>query len=138
MCESRVTNVEIINGWKEIATHLRTSVRTVQRWEMAGLPIHRPKYTGAKGPVFAFTEELDAWVKRSRSSEVAGGGLNSITRHRAIIAELSASLARQREIIRDIKARRRELARVRHRTSFDDPTNASQMPTTRLITETIQ
>ena len=27
-------------GWKEIATHAQTSVRTAQRWER-GLPVHR-------------------------------------------------------------------------------------------------
>jgi hypothetical protein len=130
--------VEILNGWKVIAAHLRTSIRMVQRWEMSGLPIHRPQYTGTKGPVFAFAEELDAWVKRSRSSDDLRSAIDPIERHHAIIAELSASLARQREIIRGIEVRRRELARVRLRTSFDDPISAFQMSRPKPITRTIQ
>ncbi len=51
----------LLNGWKEIAQHLRCSVRTAQRWEPLGLPIHRPKLN--VGPVFAFAENLDDWLK---------------------------------------------------------------------------
>ena len=51
-----------LTGWKEISTFLRRGVRTVQRWESLGLPIHRIK-GGRSSPVFAFAEELDAWEK---------------------------------------------------------------------------
>ena len=53
----------VLNSWKDIATHLHTSVRTAQRWEMHfGLPIHRPSGTH-KGPVLAFEKELDQWIQ---------------------------------------------------------------------------
>jgi len=32
----------ILSGWKEIASYLHCGVRTVQRWEVDGLPIYRP------------------------------------------------------------------------------------------------
>jgi hypothetical protein len=52
--------MKVLSGWKEIANHLRHGVRTVQRWEMFGLPIHR---VGGGGPVFAFVEEIEAWER---------------------------------------------------------------------------
>lgn len=51
-----------LSGWKEISTYLRRGVRTVQRWEILGLPVHRIK-GGRRSPVIAFAEELDAWEK---------------------------------------------------------------------------
>lgn len=50
----------ILSGWKEIANHLHQGVRTVQRWELIGLPIHRVRL-GHSSPVIAFAEELNAW-----------------------------------------------------------------------------
>jgi hypothetical protein len=55
-------NARILTGWKQIANHLCCGVRTVQRWEMAGLPVHRPKLT-MREAVIAFAEELDAWME---------------------------------------------------------------------------
>jgi hypothetical protein len=55
-----------LQSWKEIATYLKRGVRTAQRWERSdGLPVRRPR-PGDRSPVFAFPEELDAWV-RSRA-----------------------------------------------------------------------
>jgi hypothetical protein len=50
-----------LRSWKEIATYLKTSVRTVQRYEKIGLPIHRiaPMKVGG---VFALRHEIDAWL----------------------------------------------------------------------------
>lgn len=52
-----------LSSWKEIATYLDRSVRSVRRWERTEqLPVHR--HVNVKlGRVFAFTEELDAWSK---------------------------------------------------------------------------
>jgi hypothetical protein len=33
--------MKILSGWKEMANDLHQGVRTVQRWESMGLPIHR-------------------------------------------------------------------------------------------------
>jgi hypothetical protein len=58
----RGSPLQIVNGWKEIARHLRTSVRSAQRYEqIAGLPVRRPLH-GIRGAVIATTAELDAWI----------------------------------------------------------------------------
>ena len=50
-----------LDSWKEIAEYLRRDVRTATRWEAQGLPLHR--VAGGKGrSVFAFTNEIDAWM----------------------------------------------------------------------------
>ena len=47
-----------LDSWKEIASYLGRSVRTVTRWKREqGLPVHRHQ-TGA---VYAYKSELDAW-----------------------------------------------------------------------------
>ena len=52
----------VVSGWKEIAGYLRCGVRTVQRWERRGLPVHRP-IPGKRSHVVAYSEELDWWVR---------------------------------------------------------------------------
>jgi len=52
-----------LSTWKEIAAFLRCDVRTCLRWEKErGLPVHRPE-GGAKSRVYAWTDELDRWLK---------------------------------------------------------------------------
>ena len=55
----------VLSGWKEVANYLRLGVRTVQRWESKGLPIHRP-IEGNRGHVVAYTAQLDKWVQRQK------------------------------------------------------------------------
>lgn len=56
----------ILNGWKEIANHMRRGVRTVQRWESLGLPVHRPSNRlGAS--VIANAGEIDEWLIKTRA-----------------------------------------------------------------------
>lgn len=52
-----------LDSWKAIAAHLNRDERTVRRWEQElGLPIRR--LPGGRGrSVFAYVEELDAWLK---------------------------------------------------------------------------
>lgn len=50
-----------LESWKEIAAHLGSSVRTVQRWEKEeGLPVHRQQHA-KQGSIYAFGVELDNW-----------------------------------------------------------------------------
>jgi Tol biopolymer transport system component len=50
-----------LESWKEIATYLKRDVRTVIRWEKAeGLPVRRQMHQ-ARGSVFAYPSELEAW-----------------------------------------------------------------------------
>jgi tetratricopeptide (TPR) repeat protein len=52
-----------LDSWKEIASYLKRSVRSVQRWEAEeGMPVHRHLHD-KRGSVYAFAEELDTWWK---------------------------------------------------------------------------
>jgi tetratricopeptide (TPR) repeat protein len=55
-----------LNGWKEIGAYFQKNERTVKRWEQRGLPVHRLP-GGAKTAVFAYADELEVWLNRSRS-----------------------------------------------------------------------
>src|SRR5579871_48121 len=60
-----------LGSWKEIAAFFECDERTLRRWEkQRGLPVHRAP-GGAGGKVFAYTEELTAWLEMSRNAEVA-------------------------------------------------------------------
>lgn len=56
----------ILNGWKEIANHMRRGVRTVQRWEKLGLPVHRPS-SRLGASVIANASELDEWLIKTHA-----------------------------------------------------------------------
>jgi len=59
-CEAR----DRLDSWKEIASHLKRTVRTVQRWEKhEGLPVHRHLHRRANS-VYAHRSELDDWWNR--------------------------------------------------------------------------
>lgn len=52
-----------LDSWKEIASYLNRSVRTVHRWEKdEGLPVHRHHHREL-GSVFAYKSEVDAWFR---------------------------------------------------------------------------
>jgi Tfp pilus assembly protein PilF len=58
-----MTDADRLDSWKEIASYLRRSLRTAQRWERdAGLPVRRVGGNG--GAVYAFRSDLDAWWQR--------------------------------------------------------------------------
>ena len=76
-----------LNSWKEIASYLDRDPRTVQLWEKyEGLPVHRLTHR-ARASVYAFTNELEAWLRgRSGQSTVhsalpspASAGISSRT-----------------------------------------------------------
>jgi Tol biopolymer transport system component len=59
-----------LDSWKEIASYLLRSERTVRRWEdTEELPVHRQLHE-KRGSVYAYTNELDAW-RLSRRQLVA-------------------------------------------------------------------
>ena len=67
-----------LKGWKEIALYLRTSDRTVQRWERSlRLPVHRIR-AHPSAIVYASQRELETWLRsldgRAALSEHADAG----------------------------------------------------------------
>lgn len=62
----------LLTGWQAIATHFGRNQSTVRRWAAnAELPVHRG--AGDKGvAVYAYVDELDAWLTRRRAEYDAG------------------------------------------------------------------
>lgn len=60
-----------LDSWKEIASYLDRSERTVRRWERTeGLPVHR-HFHKSKGSVYAAKAELDAWLRARSKNQPA-------------------------------------------------------------------
>jgi tetratricopeptide (TPR) repeat protein len=59
-----------LSGWKEIGAFFGKNERTVKRWESRGLPVHRLP-GGTKAAVFAYADELEAWLTGSRETLAA-------------------------------------------------------------------
>ena len=89
-----------LSGWKEIASYLRQGVRTAQRWELMGLPVHRVRDT-RRSPVIAFAEELDSWEESSRVRT-----LDVVNELKAQVASLEAEV---RSLKRELSGRKRSI-----------------------------
>jgi len=60
-----------LDSWKEIAEYLGKAERTVKRWETErSLPVHRLP-GGGHATVYAFTDELDAWLLSEKTQSPA-------------------------------------------------------------------
>ena len=89
----------ILNGWKEISSHLDRGTRTAQRWEIQfGMPVHRPA-SKRRAAVVAFADELDAWLIR-KQGELSGDSARHID---------ETDPAHLREILLRLKSETREL-----------------------------
>jgi len=60
------SSVDRLDSWKEIAAYLKSSERTVRRWQEEGLPVHRHAHKKRAG-VYAYKPELDAWWDNGHS-----------------------------------------------------------------------
>lgn len=60
----------ILNSWKEIGTYTGRGIRTIQRWNNKfNFPVHRV-HAGTRSPVFAYSEEIDSWLKRRARASI--------------------------------------------------------------------
>jgi hypothetical protein len=107
------TSLGILNGWKEIAGYLGTSIRSVQRYEHLGkLPIHRPT-DRSRGPVFATKPELDAWVDGKDQMKHPFRVKPTLLQDRAVIsAAFKTGLAEHRRLRKRMTTGREELYRA--------------------------
>jgi len=97
----------VLNGWKEIANYMRRGVRTVQRWERYGLPIHRPSKEQAS--VIARSEDLDGWlVAGGKRSDTSSAEVTTLSSRIKVLEEENAEL-------------RQELARLKKPETKDSP-----------------
>jgi Tol biopolymer transport system component len=66
--DPRPSPTDRLDSWKEIASYLKCSVRTVRRWEEEGLPVHR--HTHKKKPgIYAYKAEIDAWWRNGHERQ---------------------------------------------------------------------
>ena len=55
---------DVLHSWKDISSYLDRDVRTCYRWEdELGLPVHRIDENSLRSKVFAYTVEIDEWLK---------------------------------------------------------------------------
>ncbi len=112
--------MKLLNGWKEIADHLRLTVRTAQRWEQLGLPVRRISQSLCS-PVVAIPDEIELWT-RTRNLKTGAALLvsnkflvtrlaesretHSKTRHetRTLLGELGALGLEQQRLLSLIQA----------------------------------
>jgi TolB-like protein/Flp pilus assembly protein TadD len=79
---------ERLDSWKEIASYLDRSVRTVKRWEaVEGLPVRRHQHQHSSS-VWAYKSELDAWTLARQPRRLSGGCTRTET---AVSGEARAS-----------------------------------------------
>src|SRR3954452_14311394 len=66
---SRQRLVRRLTSWKEIASYLNRSEKTVRRWEeKEELPVHRLLHE-KRSSVYAYPDELEAWWNSRKSHE---------------------------------------------------------------------
>ena len=99
----------MLSGWKEIASYLRSGVRTVQRWERyEGMPVCRHNHQ-ERGSVYAIPERIDEWWRR-RSIQITarihgefGENLKQmdelLKRHRQLTAELDEMIRMNQKLL---------------------------------------
>lgn len=81
-----------LDSWKAIAQYLGREVRTVIRWEKErDLPVHRLP-GGKHHGVFAYSEEIDAWLRGQPSHQPEANGPASGRLLRLLLAGLAAAL----------------------------------------------
>jgi hypothetical protein len=69
----------LLTSWKEIAAYLGRDVRTCLRWEKKfGLPVHRLDPVSEKARVFAYRNELAAWLQQSKTSGARPSALHGL------------------------------------------------------------
>lgn len=111
----------ILNSWKEIASYLRCSVRTAQRLENAGMPVRRPA-GHSRSAVVAFTDEIEMWLKSSRTGQVAVTRVVFASERRIHIrAELAALKERMAECRQRSNELRTRALEIRMRKRFSAP-----------------
>jgi hypothetical protein len=99
--------MDLLQGWKEISNHLHLTVRTAQRWEKLGLPVHRT-HKKLRSPVVSSMEELDLWI---RCREIEPRNQSAV--QEILMAQLAEMRSEQRRIRLQTKQLTADLARAR-------------------------
>jgi hypothetical protein len=71
-----ITSPVRLDSWKDIAQYLSRGTRTVQRWHADwGLPVRH--IGGISTSVFAFSDELDSWLRNHPTNQRACDPFNA-------------------------------------------------------------
>jgi predicted transcriptional regulator len=91
---------KILSSWKEIASYLGHSRRTVQRWERElSLPIHRPAGRESHS-VMAFDAQLDDWLQSfTQNSSASNSGRAASYMESSALASGNESLTRLERLL---------------------------------------
>lgn len=134
--------VELLSGWKQIASYLGKGVRTVQRYERElSLPVRRPARKSS-GSVMATKAELDAWVAAiplRNSFQLSQAPVRqNVIDTKAVLAELKRHVAE----LRRLRGESAELRKTLHesvqllqknlRFSIDGPPSERRVQATQL------
>lgn len=115
-----MSDVRILNSWKEISNHIGRGVRTVQRWEeLYGLPVHRAAGRD-RSAVYALSDEIDAWLRMGKMPhrEVTP---ESAEQYRALMERVCTLVERLRLLRQHSTDIREQIIRGRERhRSFQD------------------
>lgn len=114
------TKPRLLNSWKEIARYLGRGVRTVQRWEHNGLPVHRIGI-GSRAPVWADVQDIDTWFQPSGPTRYAATILGrqfqaldeSIRQHQMLVGKMVTLRQEQRDSQRRLVQTIRTIPRSR-------------------------
>jgi hypothetical protein len=113
----------ILNGWKEISSHLERGARTAQRWEAQfAMPVHRPA-SKRRTAVVAFAEELDVWLMENRA---ALNGQSQPGTVQMDSANLQEALLRLQIETKELSAKLLRLERHLHETANSNGKNAQR------------
>src|SRR4030095_3970781 len=95
---------ERLDSWKEIASYLDRSVRTVKRWEaVEGLPVRRHHHQHSSS-VWAYKPELDAWILARQPQRLPGGVREQKPRYRARLSPATVQRLARRHWRRSARA----------------------------------
>jgi hypothetical protein len=113
-----------LDSWKAIAEFLGRSLRTVQRWhDLNGLPVHH--FGGNKGSVFAYEEEIDAWL--AGLAEGSGGGSAKTDEKQECARRTSRELTTTANTMWDTRSVKniQVISDLYHKAIENDPSNAA-------------
>ncbi|HWK30772.1 MAG TPA: hypothetical protein VNR20_01690 [Terriglobales bacterium] len=113
-----MTDVHILNSWKDISAYVGRGVRTVQRWEeLYGLPVHRAAGRD-RSSVYALSDEVDAWLRLGKMHDAPPKQRNvtpeAAEEYRRLVEEIDILAGRilvlrqQLEVLRDEMATTRQ------------------------------
>ncbi len=65
---------EILDSWKAISAYMERDIKTCYRWEKElGLPVHRIDDKSSRSKVFAYTSEIDLWLREKAAKNEING-----------------------------------------------------------------